>query len=69
MARRKNLPELVRVKTVLSERLREIRTELYGERGGSEMARRLGLPLRIVDEPLLAWDVDQPGDLDFGRCR
>jgi 2-phospho-L-lactate guanylyltransferase len=32
-------------------------------------ARRLGLPLRIVDEPLLAWDVDQPGDLDFGRCR
>jgi 2-phospho-L-lactate/phosphoenolpyruvate guanylyltransferase len=32
-------------------------------------ARRLGLPLRIVDEPLLAWDVDQPGDLDFGPCR
>jgi 2-phospho-L-lactate guanylyltransferase len=32
-------------------------------------ARRLGLSLRIVDEPLLAWDVDQPGDLDFGRCR
>jgi 2-phospho-L-lactate guanylyltransferase len=32
-------------------------------------ARRLGIPLRIVEEPLLAWDVDQPGDLDFGRCR
>ena len=32
-------------------------------------ARRLELPLRIVDEPLLAWDVDQPGDLDFGPCR
>jgi 2-phospho-L-lactate guanylyltransferase len=29
--------------------------------------RRLGLPLRIVDEPLLAWDVDQPADLEFRR--
>src|SRR4051794_28436035 len=46
MARRKNLPESVRVKCHLFGRLREIRTELYGERGGSEMARRLGLPIR-----------------------
>jgi len=46
MARRKNLPEMVRVKCHLSERLREVRTQLYGERGGSEMARRLGLPIR-----------------------
>ena len=46
MARRKNQPESVRVKCDLSERLREVRTELYGERGGSEMARRLGLPIR-----------------------
>lgn len=46
MARRKNLPESVRVKCHLSERLREIRIELHGERGGSEMARRLGLPIR-----------------------
>ena len=46
MARRKNLPESVRIKCDLSERLREIRTELHGERGGSEMARRLGLPIR-----------------------
>jgi phage repressor protein C with HTH and peptisase S24 domain len=46
MARRKNLPELVRVKCQLSERLRDVRTELFGERGGSEMARRLGLPIR-----------------------
>ena len=46
MARRKNLPESVRVKCDLSERLREIRIELHGERGGSEMARRLGLPIR-----------------------
>jgi transcriptional regulator with XRE-family HTH domain len=46
MARRKNRPELVRVKCCLAERLREIRAELYGERGGSEMARRLGVPVR-----------------------
>lgn len=46
MARRKNQPESVRVKCDLSERLREIRIELHGERGGSEMARRLGLPIR-----------------------
>lgn len=46
MARRKNRPETVRVKCHLSERLREIRTELFGERGGSEMARQLGVPIR-----------------------
>ena len=28
-------------------------------------AKRLGLPLRVLREPLLAWDVDQPADLDF----
>lgn len=28
-------------------------------------ARRHDLPLRIVHEPLLAWDVDLPADLDF----
>ena len=27
----------------LAERLRQIRVDLYGERGGSEMARRLGV--------------------------
>jgi len=46
MARRKNQPESVKVKCHLSERLRQIRVELFGERGGSEMARRLGLPIR-----------------------
>jgi hypothetical protein len=46
MARRKNLPEAVRVKSHLSERVRQVRVELFGERGGSEMARRLGLPIR-----------------------
>lgn len=46
MARRKNRPETVQVKCHLSERLRDIRMELYGDRGGSEMARRLGVPIR-----------------------
>jgi hypothetical protein len=46
MARRKNRPEAVQEKCQLAERLREIRTELFGERGGSEMARRLGIPVR-----------------------
>jgi transcriptional regulator with XRE-family HTH domain len=46
MARRKNRPETVRAKYDLAERLREIRVALYGERGGSEMARRLGVPIR-----------------------
>lgn len=46
MARRKNRPETVRTKYDLAERLREVRVELFGERGGSEMARRLGVPIR-----------------------
>ncbi len=46
MARRKNAPDLVKVKCGVAERLRDLRTELYGERGGPELARRLGLPVR-----------------------
>ncbi len=46
MARRKNKPEAVKLKCRLSERLHEVRVELFGERGGSEMARRLSLPVR-----------------------
>ncbi len=46
MARRKSQPETVRIKCRLAERLREIRIELYGDRGGSEMARQLGIPVR-----------------------
>lgn len=46
MARRKNAPDQVRVKCKLAERLRELRLELFGDRGGPEMARRLGLPVR-----------------------
>lgn len=46
MARRKNPPESIRVKCDLAERLRGVRTDLFGERGGPELARRLGIPVR-----------------------
>ena len=46
MARRKNAPESIRVKHGLSERLRLLRTEFYGERGGPDLARTLGIPVR-----------------------
>jgi Peptidase S24-like len=46
MARRKTLPESVRAKLALAERLAGLRSELFGERGGPEMARRLGIPVR-----------------------
>ncbi|MDR3634222.1 MAG: S24 family peptidase [Isosphaeraceae bacterium] len=46
MARRKTLPESVRTKYALAERLTALRQELFGERGGPELARRLGLPVR-----------------------
>src|SRR3954465_9105348 len=46
MARRKTLPESVRAKYSLAERLSSLRSELYGERGGPELARQLGLPVR-----------------------
>jgi hypothetical protein len=46
MARRKTLPESVRAKLQLAERLASLRFELFGERGGPEMARRLAIPVR-----------------------
>jgi hypothetical protein len=46
MARRKTLPESVRAKLDLAERLAQLRLELFGDRGGPEMARRLGIPVR-----------------------
>ncbi len=46
MARRKNAPETIRLKQSLSERLRELRTEFFGERGGPDMARTLGILVR-----------------------
>jgi DNA-binding transcriptional regulator YiaG len=46
MARRKTHPESIRAKLALAERFAALRTELFGERGGPEMARRLGIPVR-----------------------
>ena len=46
MARRKNAPESIRVKHGLSDRLRSLRTDFYGERGGPDLARTLGIPVR-----------------------
>jgi hypothetical protein len=46
MARRKTLPDSVQAKYALAERLRLLRAELYGDRGGPELSRRLGLPIR-----------------------
>jgi hypothetical protein len=46
MARRKTLPESVRAKLALAQRLAALRSELYGDRGGPEMARQLGIPVR-----------------------
>ena len=36
----------LRAKLALAERLSTLRLELFGERGGPEMARRLGIPVR-----------------------
>jgi hypothetical protein len=46
MARRKTLPESLRAKLALAERLSSLRMELFGDRGGPEMARRLEIPVR-----------------------
>jgi len=46
MARRKTLPDLVKTKYSLAERLCRLRAELFGDRGGPELARRLGIPVR-----------------------
>jgi hypothetical protein len=44
---RKKTPKIrVNVKASLSRRLREIRQEIFGDHGGPELARRLGLPAR-----------------------
>jgi hypothetical protein len=46
MARKKNLPEVADAKSLLAGRLHAVRVARFGERGGSELARRLGLPNR-----------------------
>ncbi len=47
MARKKTPKIRANVKASLSRRLREIRQEIFGEHGGPEVARRLGLPARL----------------------
>lgn len=46
VARKKTSKVRVNVKASLSRRLREVRQEIFGEHGGPELARRLGLPAR-----------------------
>jgi hypothetical protein len=46
VARTKTPAAAARVKHSLSERLAALRAELFGDRGGPELARRLGLPIR-----------------------
>ena len=46
MARKKTSQSRIQLKSRISDRLREIRQELFGEHGGPELARRLNLPAR-----------------------
>ena len=46
MPRQKNVPDVVSRKMELAQRLKQIRLELFGQRGGPELARRLNLPTR-----------------------
>jgi hypothetical protein len=46
MARKKTQPETERTKVALAGRLKEVRTDLYGEKGAAEMAHALGVPER-----------------------
>ena len=46
MARKKTPSEVERAKGALALRLREIRADLYGEKGATEMALALGVPVR-----------------------
>jgi len=71
MAKKKTLKRGVDVlKAELSRRLREIRQEIFGDRGGPELARRLSLPARTwynyeTRVTIPAWDllafIDQTG--------
>lgn len=46
MPRQKNEPDVVSRKMDLAQRLKQIRLEIFGHRGGPELARRLNLPTR-----------------------
>ncbi|RUL89268.1 helix-turn-helix domain-containing protein [Tautonia sociabilis] len=70
MARKKTSHSRLKLKSLISLRLREVRQELFGEHGGPELARRLNLPARtwynyetgvtVPAEVLLAF-IDQTG--------
>ncbi len=70
MARKKTPKYRLNLKVLLSNRLKEVRQELFGEHGGPELARRLNLPARtwynyetgvtVPAEVLLAF-IDQTG--------
>ena len=70
MARKKTSQNRLKLKTLISNRLREVRQDLFGEHGGPELARRLNLPARtwynyetgvtVPAEVLLAF-IDQTG--------
>jgi hypothetical protein len=46
MARKKTAREREDARNLLAERLKMVRVELFGEHGGPELARRLGIPGR-----------------------
>jgi len=46
VARMKTLPTVLRTKQLLAERITTLRVEMFGSRGGPELARRLGIPTR-----------------------
>jgi hypothetical protein len=46
MARRKTPPLTLQTKHALAERIMTLRIDLFGPRGGPELARRLGIPVR-----------------------
>jgi hypothetical protein len=46
VARMKTLPTVLRTKQLLAERITALRIEMFGSRGGPELARRLGIPTR-----------------------
>jgi hypothetical protein len=46
VARKKTPKFRVNIKAVISNRLKEVRQDLFGEHGGPELARRLNLPAR-----------------------
>jgi hypothetical protein len=46
MARKKTPPQSEHAKTILARRLREVRTDLFGDKGAAEIARALKVPGR-----------------------